>query len=275
MEVILKPAVNWGQFSNVVEGLAYIGANNKMKSLTYEIETAFPIVDYLPKTTMTSLLKTDVKVKDVEMETRVSQEGVNVQYSLYPLSGEIKAADESRNSQRSEYEYSLKNPHQPLVSSGTGFRGNGVFFTYETNSEVTLKGQKDIAILLRVPKSFQADYLTVKLKLETLVEMTYFSSSSMQPKRFYSKFDVAFYDSSNEKKTKLYEMADRFINNREIDKVHKRLRVAQKTLKEDQRKRWLSSSPKYLQRNVEKLQNELGKLRKANKLNIRSLNGQK
>jgi hypothetical protein len=206
--------------------------------LNYRIETAFPVVDYLPSTTLSCAF-----AENIDVDTSVSEFSGRIFYSVSPRSGKVEA---NTHATKSKVTYSLLPPLDTLIESGFDNMGRGVFFTFRSHNQTTLAGRKDIAILLRVPKTFQADYLTVRVSGEMENEEAVYSTTAMIKHSFEDEFDVAYYIAMDNSSADMHKHAERFVNDQTVAECAKKLHSAINQLEKDKEDRLFTSPPQRL-----------------------------
>lgn len=227
----------------------------KILRLNYLVETAFSIADYLPSTTMTTSFADDIKVS-----TSVSNYDGRIFYSVSPILGEVKL---SLNSAASDVKYRLLPPLDTLVESGFRSKGRGASFTFRDSNQTTLAGRKDIAILLRIPKNFQADYLTLRVTGELEQEKYAWSTTAMVKHTFEDEFDIAYYLDTASNSVDLRKEAELFVENKSVSEAATTLNEAINKLEKDKSERTFTSSPKHLSVAVSKAKSEYESSRTA------------
>ncbi|NUQ60984.1 MAG: hypothetical protein HUU20_00740 [Pirellulales bacterium] len=208
LELILSPSPRF------TEGLK----KATILRLNYRIETAFPVVDFLPSTTLSTVFATDIDVV-----TSVSEFNGRISYVVSPRSGGAMAESRSRES---NVTYRLLPPLDTLIESGFDNKGRGAFFAFHADNRTTLAGRKDIAILLRVPKEFRGDYVTLRVSGEMENDEAPCCVVRMVKHGFQDEFDVAFYRDGAPDSADLRKRADGFANNPSLAAAAAKLEAA-------------------------------------------------
>lgn len=124
------------------------------------------VVDYLPKTTLTSPVAGEIGVEQAEESSQgASLKLTGAHASAVTANGQATADRNERVSLKRKY--ALLPPLKLLAASGTTGRGAGVFFKLKPSGRSSLDGAKDFLLVLRVPADWRASHL--RLTCESLV----------------------------------------------------------------------------------------------------------
>jgi hypothetical protein len=134
------------------------GGERDLQELFYRFDypaSGVEIVDYLPKTTLSS----DV-VGNIGLEKRTedsSSLGLSLSGVMQPLAGTLSGnlSDKESNSVR----YELLPPLETVAASGTMNRRTSVYFKLKPTPRISLEGDKEFVLMLRVPADWRGDYV--------------------------------------------------------------------------------------------------------------------
>jgi len=214
--------------------------NAEILELSYKIKTNHNVADYLPQTTMVQN-----NTGDVEFTSSVVNFNGRIFYAMTPRAGK---GNTSFQFQKSALSMKRLPPLDTLLVSGYEDRGQGVFFDFQDNDRTTLKGRKEIAIILRVPLAFSADFLTVHA--EGKIEYGGGSPYYIRQDTFEDEYIVAFYlDSSPDAADLREEAADIFLLEEKLDEkvVTAKKNFAEAARRYDKKKGWFRSPPQKFQ----------------------------
>lgn len=124
------------------------------------------VVDFLPKTARESLHGGNTSVQK-NSETTISL-GINVSGQYQALTAAAATTGISHKS-GSCVKYELLPPLETVTASGTMLRGSGVYFKLKSSERNLLEGERDFALILRVPRGWRGDYLHVRCESEGIV----------------------------------------------------------------------------------------------------------
>ncbi|MFO0903286.1 MAG: hypothetical protein U0939_09820 [Pirellulales bacterium] len=117
------------------------------------------VVDYAPRTTLTSPVAGAVRVERHEESSKSLDFEVKGQYPGI-VDAHVKGAQQRKATTDSHWE-NLP-PLELCVASGTVNRGHGAYFKFKPTPRTTLEGAHEIELVLNVPKAWRADCLVVK-----------------------------------------------------------------------------------------------------------------
>jgi hypothetical protein len=134
------------------------GGERDLQELFYRFDypaSGVEIADYLPKTTLSS----DV-VGNIGLEKRKedsSNLGLSLSGVMQPLAGTLSGglSDKESNSIR----YELLPPLETVAASGTMNRRTSVYFKLKPTPRISLEGDKEFVLILRVPSDWRGDYI--------------------------------------------------------------------------------------------------------------------
>jgi len=118
-------------------------------------EETIQIVDYSPKTTLTSDISGNVTIEKKKENTN------HVGLALSgPFDWPVKATGSGDLGTKSHdvVRYELLPQKSAIASSGTICRGYGVYFKLKPSRSTTLEGSKQLTLVFRVPKEWRGDY---------------------------------------------------------------------------------------------------------------------
>lgn len=121
------------------------------------------VVDYLPKTLHESPLAGNVAIEKNHQKTASIGVSVKGQYEASPEAGFNSGVGEKKES---SVRYELLPPLESVTASGTILRGSGVYFKLKATDRNLLEGAREVAMILRVPKNWRADYLHVRCEAD-------------------------------------------------------------------------------------------------------------
>lgn len=127
----------------------------------YWNRSAYPLVDYVPKTKTVSGIEGLVAIETTD--SRNSGVGIKLssQY-LDVVSGSVNADHSNRSGTKRSY--SEIPQHEILVASGSVRRGTGAFFRFHPSKRETLEGGRDLVVVFRVPQSWSGGVLKIECR---------------------------------------------------------------------------------------------------------------
>jgi len=175
-----------------------IGAegDDRLLQFIYRLESphsAFEVVDFLPKTTLTTRFASPIGHQRSQEQT--NQLGLSLTGNYPPFVSSTGNAGTSTKTS-SSVRYELLPPLELLAASGTMERGSGVFFKLKPSPRTSLEGSKDFAMVLRVPANWRGDCLWVTC--EALSHSRSALSFESSTNRQRSEFVVALYLNGDE-----------------------------------------------------------------------------
>jgi hypothetical protein len=141
-----------------ISSLVRRGFEKDLQELFYRFDYPVPgieIVDYLPKTTLTS----DV-VGNIGMEKRsedCNTLGLTLSGAMSPLAGTLNGGITDKDSESVRYE--MLPPLETVAASGTLNRRTSVYFKLKPTPRISLEGDKEFVVVVRVPASWRGDYV--------------------------------------------------------------------------------------------------------------------
>jgi len=121
------------------------------------------VVDYLPKTLHETPLATNLSVERSHEKTASIGVSVKGQYEATPEAGFNSGVGQKKES---SVRYDLLPPLESVTASGTILRSSGVYFKLKATDRNLLEGAREVAMILRVPKTWRADYLHVRCEAD-------------------------------------------------------------------------------------------------------------
>ncbi len=142
------------------------GNEGDLTQVLYQMEgpqAMFEVVDFLPKTTLNSRYAAPILVEhDQESGGEFKIDfGGNYQV-LTTAVGSLQIKDKTRSSVKAE----LLPPVEALAASGTLQRQRGVYFRLRSMPQTWLEGEREFAIILRVPAHWRGDYILVRCQAD-------------------------------------------------------------------------------------------------------------
>lgn len=120
------------------------------------------ISDFLPKSTHEALQGNTTITKNSETTFSL---GVNITGHYHALTGSAITPGVSQKN-GSCVKYDLLPPLETVTASGTILRGSGVYFKLKSSERNLLEGEREFALIVRVPKGWRGDYLHVRCEAE-------------------------------------------------------------------------------------------------------------
>jgi hypothetical protein len=116
------------------------------------------VVDFDPKTTMTSDVEGPISIEKREEKIRGFGLTLSGQYEqMAKASGSSDLSNKSSEARKFE----MLPEKQLLLASGTLARGHGVYFKFKPARNSSLEGEKRLRVVFQVPLEWRADYLRV------------------------------------------------------------------------------------------------------------------
>jgi hypothetical protein len=117
------------------------------------------VIDYLPKTTLTSNVVGNVGIERKSEESRTLGLAVTGSFDhLVTGTGTGNVASKDLTS----IQYDLLPPMEMVSASGTLERRAGVYFKLKPTQQSSLEGGKEFIVVIRVPQSWRGDYARVQ-----------------------------------------------------------------------------------------------------------------
>jgi hypothetical protein len=124
---------------------------------------AFPtncvVQDYLPKTTLDSSVAAPIQIESEASQSSGYQisanAGASVNYVVGSGGGGIGGGYNSSKTANSSVQISYLPPQQVVMAVGTANRDSAIWWKLEPMNQVTLDGEKEFAVLLKVPANWQ------------------------------------------------------------------------------------------------------------------------
>jgi hypothetical protein len=141
-----------------ISSLVSRGYEKDLQELFYRFDYPVPgieIVDYLPQTTLSS----DV-VGNIGMEKRSEDSntlGLTLSGAMSPLVGTLNGGVTDKEAESVRYEQLP--PMETVAASGTLNRRTSVYFKLRPTPRISLEGDKEFVVVLRVPASWRGDYV--------------------------------------------------------------------------------------------------------------------
>jgi len=145
-----------------ISSLLRSGREADVSHYLYRIEDArraMQIVDYLPKTQLSSQIVGKVAVDAKQGGS--SNVGGSLSARYDGIGAATLNAGASKSSE-SHVRYELLPPKELLAASGTILRGHGVYFKLRPSKQTSLEGAKEFICVLRVPAAWQAGTVTIR-----------------------------------------------------------------------------------------------------------------
>src|SRR5436190_21382814 len=120
------------------------------------------VSDFLPKTAHEALQGNTTITKN--SETTLSL-GVNITGHYQAFTGSAITPGVSQKN-GSCVKYDLLPPLETVTASGTILRGSGVYYKLKSSERNLLEGEREFALIVRVPKGWRGDYLHVRCEAE-------------------------------------------------------------------------------------------------------------
>ena len=126
-------------------------------------QRSMSVVDYLPKTLHETPIAGNLAVQQSDEKTASIGVNVSGKYEATPEAGFNSGIGEKKTS---SVKYDLLPPLESVTASGTVLRGSGVYFKLKATDRNLLEGAREIAMIVRVPKAWRADYLHVRCEAD-------------------------------------------------------------------------------------------------------------
>ncbi len=133
------------------------GNEDDLIQFFYRIENPWrsvQVVDYLPKTTLTTDLAGNVGIEKKKED--IKNLGLNLSGAYGHMAG-IAGTGNIGSKDNDCVHYELLPPMELLAASGTLDRGSGVYYKLKPSRRTTLEGGKEFVVVLRVPGAWRAD----------------------------------------------------------------------------------------------------------------------
>jgi hypothetical protein len=142
------------------------GEQRDLTQVLYQIEgpqAMFEVVDFLPKTTLDTRYAAPLHVEHAEEKGAQFKIDLGGSYQLVSAAlGSLELKDKTSSCVKAE----LLPPMEALSSSGTMLRQRGVYFRLHNTPQTWLEGEREFAVLLRVPTDWRGDYVVVRCQAE-------------------------------------------------------------------------------------------------------------
>jgi hypothetical protein len=135
------------------------------------------ISDFLPKSTHEALQGNTTITKNSETTFSL---GVNITGHYQALAGTAITPGVSQKN-GSCVKFDLLPPLETVTASGTILRGSGVYFKLKSSDRNLLEGEREFALIVRVPKGWRGDYLHVRCEAEGIARGLISSLDQRQP----------------------------------------------------------------------------------------------
>ena len=149
-----------------ISSLLQAGKEKDLAQYFIRMETpqrTMEVTDFLPKTARESLHGANTTVTK-NSETTLSL-GINITGHYQALTGTaVTPGISQKNGTCVKYE--LLPPLETVTASGTILRGRGCYFKLQSSERNLLEGERDFALILRVPSGWRGDYLHVRCEAE-------------------------------------------------------------------------------------------------------------
>lgn len=149
-----------------VSSLLTSGSEDDLRQYLYSIvspQRTMTVVDYLPKTLHETSLAGNMTVESSDEKTASIGISVSGQYESSPEAGFTSGVGEKKTS---SVKYERLPPLESVTASGTVLRGSGVYFKLKASDRNLLEGAREVAMTLRVPKAWRADFLHVRCEAD-------------------------------------------------------------------------------------------------------------
>lgn len=149
-----------------ISTLLQSGREDDLRQFIYRLEgpqRTMQVVDYLPKTAHESLVAGPVGIQNTR--ENVASIGINLSGHYEHFTGPSVNSGISQKRQ-SAVKYELLPPLETVTASGTILRGSGVYFKLKASQRNLLEGERQFALVLRVPSSWRADYVAIHCQAE-------------------------------------------------------------------------------------------------------------
>jgi hypothetical protein len=120
------------------------------------------VSDFLPKTAHEALKGNTTITKNSETTFSL---GVNITGHYQALTGTAITPGVSQKN-GSCVKFDLLPPLETVTASGTILRGSGVYYKLKSSERNLLEGEREFALIVRVPKGWRGDYLHVRCEAE-------------------------------------------------------------------------------------------------------------
>jgi hypothetical protein len=144
-----------------VSSLLQAGDEGDLRQYLFSIVSAqrtMTVVDYLPKTLHETSVAGNMQVENSKENTASIGVNVSGKYEASPEVGFNSGVGEKKTSC---VKYELLPPLESVAASGTVLRGSGVYYKLKATDRNLLEGAREVAMTVRVPKAWRADYLHV------------------------------------------------------------------------------------------------------------------
>ncbi|MCE9527142.1 MAG: hypothetical protein K8R36_13935 [Planctomycetales bacterium] len=148
-----------------ISSLLQAGKEKDLAQYFIRMETpqrTMQVHDFLPKTAHESLQGNTTITKN--SETTLSL-GINITGHYQALTGTAITPGISQKN-GSCVKYDLLPPLETVTASGTILRGSGAYFKLKSSERNLLEGERDFALIVRVPRGWRGDYLHVRCEAE-------------------------------------------------------------------------------------------------------------
>lgn len=149
-----------------ISSLLQAGKEQDLAQYFIRLETpqrTMEVIDFLPKSARESLHGGNTVVTK-NSETTLSL-GINITGHYQAVTGTAVTPGVSQKNGTS-VKYELLPPLETVTASGTILRGRGVYFKLKSSERNLLEGERDFAVIVRVPSGWRGDYLHVRCEAE-------------------------------------------------------------------------------------------------------------
>ena len=149
-----------------VSSLLQEGSEADLRQYLFSIvspQRTMSVVDYLPKTAHETPIAGNLAVEKSDEKTASIGVNVSGKYEASPEAGFNSGVGEKKSS---SVRYELLPPLESVTASGTVLRGSGVYFKLKAPDRNQLEGAREVAMTVRVPKNWRADYLHVRCEAD-------------------------------------------------------------------------------------------------------------
>lgn len=148
-----------------ISSLLQAGKEKDLAQYFIRMETpqrTMQVHDFLPKTAREALQGNTTITKN--SETTLSL-GINITGHYQALTGTAISPGISQKNGTC-VKYDLLPPLETVTASGTILRGSGAYFKLKSSERNLLEGERDFALIVRVPRGWRGDYLHVRCEAE-------------------------------------------------------------------------------------------------------------
>jgi hypothetical protein len=141
-----------------ISSLVRRGYERELQELFYRFDYPAPgveVVDYLPKTTLSSDVVGNIGTEKRSEDCHTL--GLTLSGAMQPFAGSLMGNMTDKESESIRYEQLP--PLETVAASGTLNRRTSVYFKLKATPRITLEGDKEFVVVLRVPAGWRGDYV--------------------------------------------------------------------------------------------------------------------